>query len=478
MRALNFGDLDEITGGVQENCGASLPFLPSAAETRPHLAVRGAFSCEFPEEVKVEKGDPEDMEPTDDAVRIVILGSGIAAVAAAKEIRRRSKAAEVTMISRETRLPYARPMLSKGLTGSFSMDSYSVMDENWLAENAVTYLGGAEIVSLDTAAHTVSLADGRCVSYDKCIYALGADCFAPPIPGRELKGVFTLRYDSDLAAIRAAMLRGKRAVIVGGGITGLELAWELKKSGLEVTVLDVLARLMDRFLDGRTADLLREAVEAVGIEVRTGVQIRAIEGEERAERICFADGTAIEAQIVILSTGYRPNTALAKAAGIVSDRAVTVSERMETSNRDVFACGDCADRSSATWLQSIRQGTVAAANALGAAMSFAAEAEPVMVHTADTALLTVGDMGKREGETYSFLYGAVPGDDRSFFVNPAPRRYAAHVTLCLRGDTVVGAALLGSISLMRVAQYAVDEGWSSKRAAVEFTKRGVVFHEE
>ena len=477
MRALRFGDLDELRA-EHGACGAELRFLPSEAQTLPNLAVRGASRGEWRECGKTLVSDALCGAVKRDA-RILILGSGVAAVTAAKEIRKHSATAPVTIVSREERLPYSRPMLSKGLTGSFAMDRYPIIDENWLRENAVAYLGGTEITELDTAKHEVGLSDGRKLSYDKCIYALGADCFAPPIPGRDIAGVFTLRYDRDLAAIREAMLRAKNAVIIGGGITGLELAWELKKSGLAVTVLDVLERLMDRFLDARSAGLLREAVEASGIQVKTGVQIKSIEGENRVERVLLANGEMLSADIVVLSTGYRPNVAIAKAAGLAADRAVMVSERMETSDPDVYACGDCVDRSTATWLQSMQQGAVAAANALGMEWSFSAEAEPVMVHTADTSLLMVGDMGKQGGETYSFLYGTETSPEGRFYVNPRKKQHqTTHVALCFKNECLVGATLLGSIALMQTAQEAVNAQWDVETAKNEFMKRGVKFFEE
>lgn len=477
MRALQFGDLDDVRT-EHGACGAELPFLPSEMQTLPNLAVRGASCGERRVCAEAAGADAIYDAPEGDS-RILILGSGAAAVSAAKEIRRHSATAPVTIVSREVRLPYSRPMLSKGLTGSFAMDRYPIIDENWLRENAVAYLGGTEITELDTAKHEVGLSDGRKLPYDKCIYALGADCFAPPIPGRDMAGVFTLRYDRDLAAIREAMLRAKNAVIIGGGITGLELAWELKKSGLAVTVLDVLERLMDRFLDVRSAGLLREAVEASGIQVKTGVQIKSIEGDDRAERVLLADGEMIPADIVILSTGYRPNAAIAKAAGIAADRAVSVSERMETSDPDVYACGDCVDRSTATWLQSMQQGAVAAANALGEERLFIAEAEPVMVHTADTSLLMVGDMGKQGGEVYSFLYGTETSEISRFYVNPRKKQHqTTHIALCFRNECLVGVTLLGSIALMQTAQEAVHARWDVETAKNEFMKRGVKFFEE
>lgn len=480
MRALHFGDLEELRDRFGAEHGAGLPFLPPESMTDPSLMVRGGMREAAPEFPKADTNTSE--MPVESrqgtAIRILVLGSGAAAVSAVREIRRRNASAEVTILSREEHLPYSRPMLSKGLTGSFALDRYPILDEAWLRENTVTFVGGVEIVALDVQKHTVTLADHRTFSYDKCIYALGADCFVPPIPGREKGNVFTLRYDRDLHAVRKAMLRANSAAIIGGGITGLELAWELKKSGLEVTVLDVLPRLMDRFLDERSSCLLREAVVQAGIRVETGVTIRAIEGAKQSEQILLEDGRTIPADFVILSTGYRPNIALAAGAGLAAGRAVTVSEKMETSDPDVYACGDCTDRSTATWVQSIRQGMIAGANALGESFAFEAEAEPVMVHTADTSVLMVGDMGKKPDCQYRFVYGRVACEENRLYVNPKkPHHISTHITFCFSGDRLIGVTLVGSLELMLMAQNAVDEQWNLDKLRAETAKRGVEIDE-
>ena len=463
MRALHFGEMEELRTQFGEY-GAALPFLPSEELTSPCLMVRGVPARANEAAVNAETL-PEQMPQTDSSAHIVILGGGAAAVSAAREIRRRSKTAKVTLIGREKRLPYCRPMLSKGLLNSFAMDRYPIVEESWLQENDVAYIGGMEVTGLDAKGHAVTLADGRTISYDKCIYALGADCFVPPIPGRELAGVYTLRYDRDLHRIRQAMLTARSAVIIGGGITGLELAWEMKKAGLQVTVLDAMEQLMGRILDVRSAELLRNAVEKAGVRVMTHVSVREIAGNGCVERVVLADGEC-EADMVILSTGYRANTVLAAAAGLAAERNVTVNEKMETSQPDVYACGDCTNSSTATWLRSVHQGAVAGANALGAELRYTAEAEPAMVHTAGTSLMTVGDMGKQAAGEYCFVC--------RFYVNQKVEgRENTHFTFCLCEDKLVGAALVGNLESMQWVQQAVDTHWDVETLKKTMTEKGV-----
>lgn len=477
VRALHFGDLEELERQFGGEHGASLPFLPPEETTNPCLMVRGAEHRKSAyNEVKM-SAEPEKLP--DCRTNIVILGGGAAAIAAAKEIRRRTKTAPVTIISREKRLPYCRPMLSKGLLNSFAMDRYPIVEEKWLQEENVAFLGGAEITALDAAAHTVTLVDGREIGYDKCIYALGADCFVPPVPGRELQGVYTLRNDTDLHGIRRAMLTARSAVVIGGGITGLELAWEMKKAGLSVAVLEMMDQLMGRILDSRSAELLRSAVEGAGIAVKTGVRIREIAGGERAEQVVLEDGEDCPADIVVLSTGYRANTTLAEQAGLTVEKDVVVSDTMATSDPDIFACGDCAGSASATWLQSVHQGEIAAANALGIETHYTGEAEPAMVHTANTSLMAAGDLGKQPGKTYTFLYGRQAGPKDRFLVNPRQAgRMDTHFTFCFANGVLTGAALVGDLSSMLWVQDAVNGHWSEPAVRTYTQEKGVELYGE
>ena len=477
MRALHFGDLEELERQFGAEHGASLPFLAPEESTNPCLMVRGAErrknACDAVEM-------PAEVEKLSDCqTNIVILGGGVAAVAAAKEIRRRSQTAPVTIISREKRLPYCRPMLSKGLLNSFAMDRYPIVDETWLKEENVTFLGGVEITELDAAGHTVTLADGRSIGYDTCIYALGADCLVPPIPGRELPGVHTLRNDTDLHDIRRSLLTARTAVVIGGGITGLELAWEMKKAGISVSVLDIADQLMGRVLDDCSAALLRTAVEEAGIRVETGISVREISGDNHAERVLVEDGRAFPADMVVLSTGYRASTGLAERAGLRVDRDVWVDDTMFTGVPGLYACGDCVRSASATWLQSVRQGEVAAANALGIEARYTAEAEPAMVHTANTSLLAVGDLGKQPDKTYVFLYGKQNGPEGRFLVNPRQKgRENAHFTFCFADGMLTGTALVGDLSPMVWVQEAVDNHWNEQGLRTYAREKGVELYDE
>lgn len=480
-RALAFDPLEPAASEDHVTSSDALPFLPPASITAPSLLLRQRAGAAVPPVTiapPAQAASHQSLVRRDTQERFLILGGGAAAVSAARAIRERNATGEICLISRERRAPYCRPMLSKGLLGSFSADRYPIVSDGWLAEQNVQLRTGQAVAALNTTAKTVTLDNGETLCYNKCVYALGADCFVPPIPGHEKPGVFTLRNEADLYAIRRQMLTAAHAVVIGGGITGLEFAWEMKKYGLAVTVLEMAPMLMGRLLDRRSAQTLRTAVEAVGIAVVTDIRIRGLEGEAAVKGVTLEDGRAFPAELVLLSTGFRASIAVARAAGLAVDRAIAVSPAMETSAADVFACGDCTDLSQSTWMQSIRQGEVAGANAAGDHLAFQAVPEPAMVHTAGTSLLCVGDMGKKSDTAYRLTYGHSGGAPGRYFVNPRqPRRQETEFALCFAGDELVGATLIGDLGEMRFVQEAVERRQKKALFLEAAAKKGVVLYD-
>lgn len=481
-RALRFGPLAQWKQDGGTPCDG-LPFLPPSGLTKPSSALlRKAVTGAAPADAEEASADftsrPEPSVPLHDTEeRFLILGSGAAAVSAAGAIRARNKTASIRMISNERHLPYCRPMLSKGHLDSFSMDRCAIVDHAWLEKNRISLTLGRTVTALNPAEKTAALEDGETVSFDKCIYALGSQSFVPPISGSDRRGVFTLRSDEDLLAIRRQMLRSRHAIVIGGGITGLEFAWEMKQAGLKVTVLDLAPVLMGRLLDARSSQFLRECIEDAGVSVVTNIRIKAIVGDDAGNAKCVAleDGTEFPAELVILSTGFRPNIAVAREAGLTVNRAVAVNPSMETSCPDIYACGDCADLSTSTWMQSVQQGETAGANAAGDTLVYQALAEPAMVHTAGTSLLSIGDMGKDQNKTYRLVYGHRKTDGESYFVNPKPpRRRDTFYALCFSEGKTVGISMIGNLNDMLFAQDAVQQHWDEADLLDAAAERGII----
>lgn len=331
----------------------------------------------------------------------LILGGGIAAVSAAETIRLRDETGSITLLSAETYLPINRPMLTKNLEQIESDPaSLQVHDQAWYDERNIVLHLGVSAVSLHPETKTVTASDGRVYSYDKLIYATGAECFVPPFAGHDKAGVLTIRHLWDSAGLRESIDGGaKKAVVIGGGVLGLEAASELMRSGLEVTVLEAAPQIVGRQIDAGSAAILKTAMEKLGVACYEGVSIAEITGGEQADGVRLADGREFPADVIIVSCGNRANVAPAKAAGVTADRAIVVNERMETSLPDIYACGDCAQLEGVNlqlWQEASNQGRVAGANAAGERLTFANQPLGLSLEGFGTTLYALGDPGKKE----------------------------------------------------------------------------------
>ena len=333
----------------------------------------------------------------------IILGNGAAGHYAAEAIRKRDRTGTITMISNEPYRTYNRPMLTKSIMAGLNEEQIAVEDASWYEENHIYQILGHEVVKIDPEAKEVHLDDGSKYHYTKLIYALGSECFIPPIKGADKDGVIAIRRLSDTKKVAEKLKETKHAVVIGGGVLGLEAAWELKKSRCEVTVLELAPVLMGRQLDKTAGEMLKKISEGQGIQIHTGVQIEAIEGGEKAEGVRLADGTVIPAELVIVSCGVRANTALAKEAGIATDRAVIVNEKMETNIPDIYACGDCAQYEGinyAIWPQAVEEGKTAGAQAAGDDNTYSTVPAALGFHGMNTALFAAGDNGQNPDLIY------------------------------------------------------------------------------
>lgn len=368
----------------------------------------------------------------------VILGNGAAGLNAAKAIRERDKTGSITMVSGEEYRTYNRPMLTKSLMADLEIGQIQVETEKWYEDNRIFQVLGRKVVSVDTEEKEVILSDGIKLKYTKLVYALGSECFIPPIPGHEKAGVAAIRTLEDTRRISAMLPDTKQAVVIGGGVLGLEAAWELKKAGCAVTVLELAPMLMGRQLDANAGDMLKYIAECAGIQIHTGVQIAEITGEDCVTGVKLGTGEVFPAQLVIVSCGVRANTEVAKDMGIHVDRAVVVDGRMWTNLSDVYACGDCAQFEGvnyAIWPQAVEQGKVAGANAAGDTAEYTQVPAALSFHGMNTALYAAGDNGKNP----NLLYKTVEMQDKS--KKQYEKLYFLNGKLC-------GVILIGDVSKM------------------------------
>lgn len=333
----------------------------------------------------------------------LILGNGAAGINAAKAIRERNNSCNIVMISNENVLSYNRPMLTKSMIAKFDANQLAIYNEEWYKEHNITNILDKNVIDINTEEKIVTLDGDMKLKYDKCIYALGAESFIPPIAGHDKEGVIAIRRISDTDKINEVLPNVKNVVVIGGGVLGLEAAWELCKAKCNVTVLELAPGLMSRQLDEKSGDFLANIIKGTGIDLKLNVKIDNIEGEESVTGVKLGDGQIIPADLVVMSCGVRANTSLASTCGINVNKAVIVNEEMETNISGIYACGDCAEFESinyAIWPQAVEMGKVAGSNAAGDSLKYETVSAGLTFNGMDTSLFAIGDNGKDPNKKY------------------------------------------------------------------------------
>ncbi|MBO6719213.1 MAG: NAD(P)/FAD-dependent oxidoreductase [Rhizobiaceae bacterium] len=276
--------------------------------------------------------------------KLVIIGNGMAPGRMLEHLFEKAPGRyAVTIFNAEPRVNYDRIMLSPVLSGEKSYEEIVIHGDGWYIDNGITLYKGHRIVAIDRAAKTVTSDHGVTESYDKLVIATGSMPFILPVPGHDLPGVLTYRDLDDVQAMLLAAQSRDRAVVIGGGLLGLEAAAGLRERGMEVTVLHLMPTLMERQLDPAAGYLLQRAVEERGIKVITKASTKAIHGDGKVESVELENGTIIPASLVVMAAGIKPNAALAKETGLAVNRGIVVDGGMRTSDPDVFALGECAE---------------------------------------------------------------------------------------------------------------------------------------
>ena len=333
----------------------------------------------------------------------IILGSGIAGMAAAEAIKQQDWNAEILMVSAEDELCFNRPMLIK----DFAMDGSGARlfdkQQNWAEQAGVDLKLGVTADSIDRAAKEIKLSDGIAVTYGKLIYTLGARVTIPPIPGADRANVFTVRTREDMRNIRVAMKNAKNAVVIGGGMLGLEDAWALQEEKIHVAIIEQKPRVAFGQIDQSAGNLMKKRIERMGTDVWLNAQVQEIgDGWVRfLQQKEEGEGTEqhrVPADLVILSTGVTPNSELGKQAGLAmsgtNGQWIAVDETMRSSDPCVFAAGDAAalhGRNDAIWDEAREMGRVAGTNAAGGTAAYHPVIPEHVFTGYDTEIFTMAD---------------------------------------------------------------------------------------
>jgi nitrite reductase (NADH) large subunit len=369
--------------------------------------------------------------------RLVVVGNGMAGMRAVEELLSRAPDRfDITVIGAEPHPNYNRILLSSVLAGDKTLDEIVINAPSWYADHGIRLMAENRATAIDRAARQVALADGTAVVYDKLLLATGSKPVAPPIPGLGLPNVRAFRDIADVEAMIAAAASDRRAVVIGGGLLGLEAAWGLKRRGMAVALVHLMPTLMERQLDVAAATLLHRDLDARGIAFFTNSQTEAILGTGRAEAVLLADGRRIPADFVVLAVGVRPNIDLARTADLDVNRGILVGDDMATSDPDIYAVGECIEHNGQVF------GLVAPiwdqAKVCGARLAGDAAAvyEPPPVFT--SLKITGIDV---------FSAGALAAaDDADQEITLHDAKRGLYKKVILRDDRIVGSVLYGSVT--------------------------------
>jgi nitrite reductase (NADH) large subunit len=274
--------------------------------------------------------------------KLVVIGNGMAGIRTVEELLKlEPDMYDITVFGSEPHPNYNRIMLSPVLSGEKVIDEIILNPLDWYADNGIELRTGQTVVEIDRLGQKVRSSDGSEIAYDRLLMATGSNPFIIPIPGADKTGVLGYRDIEDVDTMLAYAEKGGSAVVIGGGLLGLEAANGLRARGMDVTVVHLLDTLMERQLDKPAADLLQANLEGKGLKFLMQAQTQEILGEEHVTGVRFADGTEVAADLVVMAVGIRPNITLAKDSGIHCERGIVVNDTMQTFDPKVYAVGEC-----------------------------------------------------------------------------------------------------------------------------------------
>jgi nitrite reductase (NADH) large subunit len=366
---------------------------------------------------------------------LVVVGNGMAGMRTVEEMLKLAPGAyDITVFGAEPHGNYNRILLSPVLAGEKSVGEIMLHTRDWYRDNGITLHAGDPVVRIDRQRRLVHAQSGLAVKYDRLLLATGSKPFIVPVPGHHLPGVIGFRDLNDVDTMLAAASRGGRAVVIGGGLLGLEAANGLHRRGMIVTVVHVTDSLMNQQLDRQAGALLKATLERKGLRIRLATQTSEIVGDGRVEAVRFADGSELAADLVVMAAGVRPNIALAQEAGLHCERAIVVDDTLQTYDPRVYAVGECVQHRRSTFglvAPIWDQAKVCAAHLAGAGhRRYVQQATATRLKVTGIDLYSAGDIVGGEGSEDLVLRDRGAGVYKRLVVN---------------GNRLAGAVLYGDV---------------------------------
>ena len=366
---------------------------------------------------------------------LVVVGNGMAGMRTVEELQKLApELYDITVFGAEPHGNYNRIMLSPVLAGDKQLDEIMLHAREWYREHGIALHAGDPVLKIDRRRRMVHARSGLQVPYDRLLLATGSTPFIVPVPGHQLPGVAGFRDIQDVDAMLEAARSGRRAVVIGGGLLGLEAANGLLRRGMEVTVVHLTDSLMNQQLDAPAALLLQGALERKGLRFMLSAQTAEIVGPDRVRAVRFKDGGELAADLVVMAAGIRPNIALAREAGLHCERAIVVDDTLQTYDPRVYAVGECVQHRSATFglvAPIWEQARVCGAHLADAGVRrYVQQATPTKLKVTGVDLYSVGDF--------------IGGEGSEDLVLRDPRR-GIYKRLVLAGNRITGAVLYGEV---------------------------------
>ena len=378
--------------------------------------------------------------------RIVIIGNGAAGLNAVKAIRNTDKETPILMISKEEYRTYYRPQLSSLIVKDMQEKRFYVQAPQWYQENSIDELLGVEVVAVISSEKKIVLNTKEEIGYSKLIFATGSYNFIPPIKAgdtiltcdnyRNFEGIFSIKDIKDALEVKAALDKAETAVVLGGGLLGLEAAWEMKQKGLNVKVIEFFPRLLPRQLDLEGSRIFEEIAKESGVDIILGDSLTEVVMENSTlKSIKLQSGKVIDCDILLCSVGIRCNLKLAEEAGIEVNKGIVVNSKMETNIPGIYACGDCAEVNGmvyGNWMASIEMGKTAGENVAGTPSLFEDFTSSLMLNSLGAKIFSAGNMNFEDPELIQLSF----------------RQGRQYKKLFFKDNKLQGGILIGSIGAM------------------------------